>query len=641
MSQQTYIVKNRMYFRYLLLFVAAVVSIVLIQLSIGGNRASAVATPEVCFTFDTVAKSITSYENPGGTNNCPTDVVIPDTIGGVPVEAVGPSSFSGMGLTSVVLPNSLKTIGDAAFSWNQLTSVTIPNGIVEMPAYGFEGNWLTTISLPASVVAIKSHAFSSNKISSISLSESIVEIGMNAFYGNRLTSVTLPSSLLRLDSGAFAYNAIEEVTLPSQLAYTGYDAETYWEGTIPEIYASPRAFNGQSANPDAGYTTRYVGVKVFPNCPALDNQYLDSRNNKTTQQMCEELLATRFWYVRVKTVPGNPNQYPSWVGIRTDSTHAVTGGHIVNPAKAQIAYSDTSGNSILAPKIAVGTRSDGLYISDYFVDNGPAIPVPEYPYSPTPAEQQAIDLALAEYYRVGESHTFLPERIAGYISPAPQTVSSMSKSNDISFVYGQAVRSVPFLVHTVRDGNLAPSSVPSGVSPNIIASSSLAIGETGSNPATGCDTISSANLLAPSTLVSPSAAVTILGGLQFALKCTTGAQTKVTYTLGSSLADTSKLHIYKRNNVLKTTEDITSQVSISTASGKTVITYSIVDGGPLDEDGQANGTIIDPIYVGLNSDAAELAATGTNAAPLVIAASALVVVGTSVVVFVARRSRQK
>ena len=104
---------------------------------------------------------ITGYNTVGGT-----DVVIPSTIDGNPVKAIGDprlfggsGPFSNKGLTSVVIPDGVTTIGQAAFSNNQLTSVTIPNSVIKITGrnnapFGnivwpgaFEGNQLTSVTI--------------------------------------------------------------------------------------------------------------------------------------------------------------------------------------------------------------------------------------------------------------------------------------------------------------------------------------------------------------------------------------------------------------------------------------------------------------------------------------------------------------
>ena len=86
--------------------------------------------------------TITRYRGIGG------DVVIPDTIDGRPVTAIGDFAFdSCTGLTSITLGNSITTIGSWAFSGcTGLASITF-------------GNSLTSISLPNSIYHIGYGAF--------------------------------------------------------------------------------------------------------------------------------------------------------------------------------------------------------------------------------------------------------------------------------------------------------------------------------------------------------------------------------------------------------------------------------------------------------------------------------------------------
>lgn len=61
--------------------------------------------------------TITDYTGAGG------DVIIPDTLGGHPVKAIGSSAFSFQAtMTSITIPDSVTSIGDNAFAFGNLTS---------------------------------------------------------------------------------------------------------------------------------------------------------------------------------------------------------------------------------------------------------------------------------------------------------------------------------------------------------------------------------------------------------------------------------------------------------------------------------------------------------------------------------------
>jgi hypothetical protein len=86
------------------------------------------------------------------------------------------------------------------------------------------------------------------------------------------------------------------------------------------------------------------------------------------------------------------------------------------------------------------------------------------------------------------------------------------------------------------------------------------------------------------------------GLMNFSLTCSPGATAVVTmYYYG--LPYSSDLIMRKYNNTTKTYSDLPSAVFSNVIIGgqqATKVTYSITDGGPLDEDGLVNGTIVDP-----------------------------------------------
>lgn len=93
---------------------------------------------------------ITSY---GGAD---TEIVIPDTLDGKPVTAIGERAFYySLSLTSVTIPDSVTHISQKAFSCCfQLTSITLPSGLTAIESGTFDlCKSLTTIDIPDSVAA--------------------------------------------------------------------------------------------------------------------------------------------------------------------------------------------------------------------------------------------------------------------------------------------------------------------------------------------------------------------------------------------------------------------------------------------------------------------------------------------------------
>ena len=109
----------------------------------------------------------------------------------------------GLGITSVVIPSTVKSIGESAFENNQLTEVTIPSSVTSIGSYAFHSNKLTSITLLDGVANIGNSAFSSNQLTSLTLLDGITSIGNSAFYGNKLTKLTIPGSVTSIGRRAF------------------------------------------------------------------------------------------------------------------------------------------------------------------------------------------------------------------------------------------------------------------------------------------------------------------------------------------------------------------------------------------------------------------------------------------------------
>ena len=190
------------------------------------------------------------------------DLVVPEELGGCPVEGVQSDAFSGCrGLTSVRLPSTVTWVGSHAFAYcPALTNVTLAAGLRQVGDGAFAGSLaLRTVALPdnarpsralrkgnpfvrfvpmdgvrrwrvegdfvldrskqtvlaylgtssrvvvpAGVRHIGQYAFSGCGIDEVVLPESLETIGYGAFTGNeKLVSVVLPERIARIDDYAF------------------------------------------------------------------------------------------------------------------------------------------------------------------------------------------------------------------------------------------------------------------------------------------------------------------------------------------------------------------------------------------------------------------------------------------------------
>jgi len=143
------------------------------------------------FTYSTTngTLTITAYTGPGG------DVVIPDTLDGLPVTSIGARAFysTSVGVTSVTIPNSVTNIGDFAFyACQYMTNVTIGNGVASIGQHAFDTCSLNSITIPNSVTSIGDSAFQNcMDLTSVTIPNSVTSIGSGVFDCMRLTAITV------------------------------------------------------------------------------------------------------------------------------------------------------------------------------------------------------------------------------------------------------------------------------------------------------------------------------------------------------------------------------------------------------------------------------------------------------------------
>lgn len=207
------------------------------------------------------------------------DVVIPETLGGYPVVAIGNNAFESCTnitsvtvhdgiqkignyafrnctkMTAVSLPDGLESIGTYAFyKCTSLTKADIPKNIETLPADTFYGcTKLSEVDLPNSITSIGSYAFSGcSALKNIALPENLTSIGSYAFEGcYGLKSITLPNNVTSLGSYAFyGCTALTGIAIPNSVISIGTNALHYG--------SSPSSSNRLSNLTIYGYTGSYA-----------------------------------------------------------------------------------------------------------------------------------------------------------------------------------------------------------------------------------------------------------------------------------------------------------------------------------------------------------------------------------------------
>lgn len=149
-----------------------------------------------------IPNSVVSIENAFSGCSGLTSVTIPNS-----VKTIG-GFYGCSGLTSIIIPNSVTSIASGAFrDCTGLTTITIPNSVVSIGEKAFEGcNALKSIIIPNNMGIIENETFLHCKgLTSLSISNSVISIGNMSFYGcTNLASVTIGSGVKQIKYGAFS-----------------------------------------------------------------------------------------------------------------------------------------------------------------------------------------------------------------------------------------------------------------------------------------------------------------------------------------------------------------------------------------------------------------------------------------------------
>ena len=160
------------------------------------------------------------------------NIVIPATLGGYPVVAIGYQSFSYCtNVTSVTIPEGVTAIYQEAFCYNTgIKEIKIPSTVqtIEQRAFADCTN-LQRITLPQGLKSIEQGLFSNcSSLQNITIPSSVTTIGPSAFYKcNKITNITIPDNVTTIGGRAFySCSQLKSIVIPDSV--TRIDAEAFW-----------------------------------------------------------------------------------------------------------------------------------------------------------------------------------------------------------------------------------------------------------------------------------------------------------------------------------------------------------------------------------------------------------------------------
>jgi len=145
-------------------------------------------------------------------------------------------------LTSIVLPDSVKSLGDFAFmGCSSLTDVTLPSGLTALPAGTFVScSYLYNVTLPEGLTSIGNDAFSyCTALTDIVIPAGVTEIAPSAFFGcSGLRQIEIPAGVTTIGEDAFCgCTALESIVLPASVSKISAGAFSDCNGLEQVLYA--------------------------------------------------------------------------------------------------------------------------------------------------------------------------------------------------------------------------------------------------------------------------------------------------------------------------------------------------------------------------------------------------------------------
>src|ERR1700728_406751 len=198
---------------------------------------------------DGTGLTITGY-SPSG----PDAVIIPATIGALPVTSIGENAFEGLyDLTSVTIPYGVTNLGEEAFdSCFNMTNVTTPDSVISIGYGAFGASGLTIATIPGSVTNIAYAACAScASLTNITISYGVPYIVSNMFSGcANLARAVISGTVTNIEE--YAFDGCSKLT------------QVYFMGNAPAVDGT--VFRDSQTLFPGGYSNYYVTTAYYLPC---------------------------------------------------------------------------------------------------------------------------------------------------------------------------------------------------------------------------------------------------------------------------------------------------------------------------------------------------------------------------------------
>ncbi|MBO7097767.1 MAG: leucine-rich repeat domain-containing protein [Alphaproteobacteria bacterium] len=118
------------------------------------------------------------------------------------------SPWYGQNITKIDIQEGITNIGYSAFEdMTSVTSVSLPEGLKTIEGESFHGTRITSLEIPSTVTSIGKFAFAISTLKEINaLPEGLTSIATETFANTKITDLVIPAGVTSISSSAFGHN---------------------------------------------------------------------------------------------------------------------------------------------------------------------------------------------------------------------------------------------------------------------------------------------------------------------------------------------------------------------------------------------------------------------------------------------------